>query len=71
MIKKVEMYSCVCDGCGKTHVNDELGYIAWVDECQAFADAEEYGWTEIDGKLYCPNCYEYDEETDEYMPKKK
>lgn len=25
----------------------------------------------IDGKLYCPNCYEYDEETNEYKPKVK
>lgn len=71
MIKKVEMYSCVCDGCGKTYVNDELGYIAWVDECQAFEDAAQDGWTEIGGKHYCPYCCEYNEETDEYIPKKK
>ena len=25
----------------------------------------------ISGKLYCPDCYEYDEETDEYKPKVK
>lgn len=65
------MYQCVCDGCGKTHVNDEFGYIAWADECQAFDDAAKDGWTEIDGKHYCHDCYEYDEETDEYIPKKK
>lgn len=28
-------------------------------------------WEEVGGKLYCPYCYEYDEETDEYKPKKK
>ena len=31
----------------------------------------ENGWTEIDGKHYCTDCYEYDEETDEYIPKQK
>ena len=29
------------------------------------------GWKEINGKLYCPDCYEYDEETDEYKLKNK
>ena len=70
MIKKVDMYACVCDRCGKMHVNDDLGYMAWVDGSQAFEDAEESGWTNIEGKHYCPDCYEYDEETDEYKPKK-
>ena len=28
-------------------------------------------WEEIDGKLYCPDCVEYDKETDSYKPKKK
>lgn len=52
MIIKVDMYSCVCDRCGKTHVNENLGYVAWVDGSQAFEDAAEAGWTEIDGKHY-------------------
>lgn len=71
MIRRVDMYQCVCDRCGKTHVNENLGYVAWVDGCQAFEDAAEDGWTEIDGKHYCYDCYEYDEETDEYKPKPK
>ena len=65
------MYMCECDRCGKIHVNENLGVIAWADCEQAFEDASESGWTEIDGKHYCPDCYEYDEETDEYIPKKK
>lgn len=71
MIREVTMYQAVCDGCGKTHINENMGYCAWVDGCSAIEDACEAGWTEIDGKLYCPDCYEYDEETDEYKPKKK
>ena len=34
------------------------------------ANGDFWAWVEIDGKLYCPDCYEYDEETDEYKPKK-
>lgn len=29
------------------------------------------GWEEIDGKLYCPDCVEWDEGTDDYKPKDK
>lgn len=28
-------------------------------------------WVDIDGNLYYPDCYEYDEETNEYKPKKR
>lgn len=70
MIREVTMYQAVCDGCSKAHVNKSMGYYAWADESYALEDAYEEGWTEIDGKLYCPDCYEYDEETDEYKPKK-
>lgn len=71
MIRKVDMYQCVCDRCGKTHVNENLGYVAWADETYAADDAYENGWTNIDGKDYCPDCYQYDEETDEYIPKQR
>ena len=71
MIRKVKMYQAVYDGCGKSHINETMGYCAWADGCSAVEDAVDSGWTEIDGKLYCPDCYEYDEETDEYKPKVK
>lgn len=71
MIRKVEMYQCVCDGCGKEFVDDYNNYCAWVDETYAAEAAYENDWTNIEGKDYCPDCYEYDEETDEYKPKKK
>ena len=72
------MYQAVCDGCG-----DIFGYYATVrdknvkrefvfrDEQSAHRSAKEWEWLEIDGKLYCPDCVEYDEETDSYKPKKK
>ena len=65
------MYQAVCDGCGKPYVNEELGYFAWIGAGNAMEEAFIAGWEEIDGKLYCPCCVEYDEETDSYKLKKK
>lgn len=31
----------------------------------------ESEWAEIGDKQYCPDCYEFDDELDEYVPKKK
>lgn len=31
----------------------------------------ESEWVEIGDKHYCPDCYEFDDELDEYVPKKK
>ena len=33
--------------------------------------AMESEWAEIGDKNYCPDCYEFDDELDEYVPKKK
>lgn len=65
MIKEVIMYQPVCDGCGKGYVNEFLGDCAWVDSSSAMENCAEDGWQEIDGKLYCPDCVEYDEEIDD------
>ncbi len=66
MIREVTMYQAVCDRCGE--ISEQIGY----NEEDAADKASFYEqWEEIDGKLYCPDCYEYDEGTDEYKPKKK
>ena len=31
----------------------------------------ESEWVEIGDKHYCPDCYEFDDELDKYVPKKK
>ena len=31
----------------------------------------ESEWVEIGDKHYCPDCYEFDEKLDEYVPKNK
>ena len=71
MIQKVEMYQAVCDRCGKSHVDEFNGYVAWSDMWSAKNVAMDAGWQEIDEHLYCPDCVEYDEETDSYKPKGK
>lgn len=71
MIIPVEMYQCVCDGCGKAYVDDFNGFVAWSDKITAQAAATENDWHEIDGRHYCPDCVEYDEELDDWVPKKR
>lgn len=29
------MYLCVCDGCGKSHMDEFNGYVAWTDGSSA------------------------------------
>ncbi|MCR8919203.1 hypothetical protein [Bacteroides sp. ET225] len=65
MIQKVICYKAFCDRCGKS--NDWV----WGTPDKALSVAMEVDdWREIGGKLYCSDCYEYDEKTDEYKPKK-
>ena len=65
MIQKVEMYQAVCDGCGKKCQR------VWATRESASIDAFCNRWYKIDGRLYCPDCVERDEETDSYKPKDK
>lgn len=69
MIKPVTMYTAVCDRCGKQFVADD--FAAYTDICTAREQAMESEWIEIGDKHYCPDCYEFDDELDEYVPKKK
>ena len=71
MIKPVTMYSVVCDRCGKQFVDEFNGIVAWLDEGTVKEQAMESEWVEIGDKHYCPDCYEFDDELDEYVPKKK
>ena len=66
MIREVTMYQAVCDWCGLESDG------AWRTAELAISEVTNWDdWREIGGKLYCPDCYEYDEETDEYKPKVK
>ncbi len=70
MIRRVDMYQCVCDRCGKACINEDEGFVAWADGTQAREQAYDMDWQRIDGKDYCPDCVEYEEETGEIIPKK-
>lgn len=65
MIREVTMYQAVCDGCGKE------GWAFSTASLSVRHAKSRLQWEEVGGKLYCPDCYEYDEETDEYKPNNK
>ena len=65
MIKTIEMYSVVCDRCGRT-LDDS---VAWEDKSTAISYALNSKWKEIGDKHYCKDCYEFDEDLDKYVPK--
>ena len=69
MIRKIEMYQAVCDNCGKACINEDI--CAWSEESDAIEDAIYMDLQIIGDRLYCPYCFEYDDETDEYKPIKK
>ncbi len=66
-IRKFEYWGCQCDRCG-CRLND--GAIdAWSEKRDVVEFiADESNWLNIDGKWYCPDCYEVDDNTDEYVP---
>ena len=65
MIQKVEMYQAVCDRCGEESMK------LYRSVCHAQKALTDDGWLIINGLTYCPDCVEYDEETDSYKPKGK
>ena len=65
MIQEVTMYQAVCDGCGEESMSL---YRSVYHAQKALADV---GWLIVNGLTYCPDCVEYDEETDSYKPKGK
>ena len=61
MIKSVEMYTVICDGCGKD--SNENNYSS-VWDCKIYAQdiAEKEGWIFENNENYCTDCFEYDDE---------
>ena len=69
MIKQVTTYSAICDRCGKTFETD--GCIAWTDKQSSIYYALASEWKEIGDNHYCPDCYEFNDVLNVYVPKKK
>jgi hypothetical protein len=61
MIKKVEMYTVICDNCGKDS-NADSEYSCWGDDLYAEEVAMEFDWQKEDEKHYCTDCFEFDED---------
>lgn len=70
MIKEVTMYTVVCDGCGKD-VNADNDISCWNDTGYLNDIAYDAGWERLEGKHYCPECFEYDNDDDTIILKHK
>lgn len=68
MIEEVTYYDIICDRCGKSLT--EESEMCYPDKHSALMVAEQSEWKEISGNHYCSDCYELDDKTDEYVPKK-
>ena len=68
MIKEVTYYDIICDRCGKSLIRESE--TCYPDKDSAEMVAKDSEWITIVGKHYCPDCYELDEVTDIYVPKK-
>jgi len=60
-------YAVKCNRCDE--VCDDTEHSFWVDENTAIENATDSEWIEQKGKHYCPNCCEFNEETEEQTPK--
>lgn len=61
MIKKVEMFTVICDNC-KVDIGINQDYSCWGDKLYAEDNAMNSDWLKIDEKHYCEDCYSYDNE---------
>lgn len=61
MIVTGTFYAVKCDNCGELNENYD-GYSFWSDESETKEMASESDWINENGKDYCPDCYEYDNE---------
>lgn len=69
MIQEVTMYTVICDRCGED-AGASSDHCAWNDPDAAVdmaLDTDE--WHKIDGKHYCHNCVQWNEDESELIPK--
>ena len=68
-LEKVTMYRFKCDGCGNW-CSESYEIVAWdvPEGAETAADAE--GWLlDYNGKDYCADCIEWNEDETELVPK--
>ena len=61
MIHKVECYCVECDHCNAPF-EDYSGFSIWTDKDIAKEMATDSEWHEDGDKLYCPKCYQIDDD---------
>lgn len=67
-VQEVPMFTVFCDGCG-SNADEGSDYAGWSDKETAVEIAKDGAeYREIEGKHFCPECVEVDEETDEWKP---
>ncbi len=59
MYKKVEMWTVICDSCGKD-LNEGADIAAWKDKEDNIPNCISQHWLKTGEKHYCPNCYYFD-----------
>ena len=63
MVKKVNAYKAICDGCGKELIDDYSGDpVLAASEWGEISEAEDAGWISYKGNLYCTDCAEETED---------
>lgn len=60
-IQKLEMYTCICDNCGKS-ADENTEYSCWSDDSIARDVAMNANWIRQGKEDYCIDCYSYDDE---------
>lgn len=68
MIVKEIFYGIECNRCRETFM-DYNDHSFWMDEDTAIEQATDSEWIAEKGKHYCPDCYDFNEEKDENLPK--
>ena len=60
-VVKVEMFTVVCDHCGKD-IGSESDYSCWNDKQYAEDNAMDSDWHKEGDNHYCNECYDMDDE---------
>lgn len=64
-------YGVQCDVCGKVYMNEQSGFTLFTDANSAKEEAQDDYWLIEDGKCYCPDCFEIDEDDNVTVKEKK
>lgn len=61
-IFKGSCHGIQCDNCGRVYENPFTGISMMVEESGIMEDAQDHEWLIEDGRCYCPECYEFDDD---------